>query len=51
MDKLYVTTAHCGAGSGDQEGLQDRFPDSGHLFEVDFNGRFKGAQWRYPMDI
>lgn len=51
MDKLYVTTAHCGAITGDREGLQARFPDSGHLFVVDLKGQFKGAEWRHRMNV
>lgn len=51
MDKLYVTTANCAAISGDKDGLQAQFPDSGHLFVVDLKGRFKGAEWRHPMNV
>lgn len=45
-DQLYVTTAHCGAIGGDNS-LQEKYPDSGHLFVVDLSGKFKGGQWRY----
>lgn len=51
MDQLYVTTAHCGAMTGDRDGLQARFPDSGHLFVVDLEGKFKGAEWRHRMNV
>ncbi|KAI9572890.1 regucalcin [Boletus coccyginus] len=47
-DQLYVTTAHCGAIGGDSS-LQDKYPDSGHLFVVDLSGHFKGGQWRFPF--
>ncbi|KAF8560433.1 regucalcin [Imleria badia] len=39
-DQLYVTTAHYGAIGGDSS-LQEKYPDSGHLFV--------GGQWRYPF--
>ncbi len=40
-DQLFVTTAHCGAFGGDAS-RQEKYPDSGHLFQVDLAGRFKG---------
>ncbi|KAH9837125.1 uncharacterized protein C8Q71DRAFT_706698 [Rhodofomes roseus] len=45
-DQLYVTTSHCGACGGDAS-RQAQFPDSGHLFVVDFSGQFKGGKWRH----
>ncbi|KAF8140179.1 regucalcin [Boletus edulis] len=47
-DQLYVTTAHCGAVGGDSN-LQEKYPDSGHLFVVDLSGHYKGGRWRYPF--
>ena len=49
-DLLYVTTAHCApfAGSGDPA-LQEKYPDSGDLFVVDFHGRFTGGEWRFEF--
>ncbi|TFK77017.1 regucalcin [Pluteus cervinus] len=41
-DKLFVTTAHCGALGGDAT-RQEQYPDSGHLFLVDFLGQFRGG--------
>ncbi|KIK71092.1 hypothetical protein GYMLUDRAFT_66304 [Collybiopsis luxurians FD-317 M1] len=46
-DKLYVTSSHCGAMGGDSS-LQQKYPDSGHIFVVDLSGRFKGRE-RYPF--
>ena len=43
LDQLYITTAHCAAEGGNPN-MQYQFPDSGHLFKVDFAGRFKGAK-------
>ncbi|KAJ3568794.1 hypothetical protein NP233_g5477 [Leucocoprinus birnbaumii] len=37
-DQLFVTTAHCGANGGDAS-LQEKFPDSGHIFCVDMSAR------------
>ncbi|KAH6917303.1 regucalcin [Coprinopsis sp. MPI-PUGE-AT-0042] len=42
-DQLFVTTAHCGANGGDAS-RQEQYPDSGHVFRVDFSGRFKGLK-------
>ncbi|KIJ68356.1 hypothetical protein HYDPIDRAFT_173106 [Hydnomerulius pinastri MD-312] len=47
-DQLYVTTAHCGAIGGDAN-RQEKYPDSGHLFIVDFSGRYRGGTWRHPF--
>ena len=44
-DKLYITTASTEIYGGSLE-QQAKYPDSGHLFEVDFAGRFKGGKWR-----
>ncbi|KAK0245753.1 SMP-30/Gluconolaconase/LRE-like region-domain-containing protein [Armillaria nabsnona] len=41
-DQLYVTTAHCRA-NGDVNDLQEKYPDSGHLFVVDFGGKYRGS--------
>ncbi|KAL1683850.1 hypothetical protein EV122DRAFT_286105 [Schizophyllum commune] len=43
LDQLYITTAHCAAEGGNPN-MQYQFPDSGHLFKVNFAGRFKGAK-------
>ncbi|KAF4572833.1 SMP-30/CGR1 family protein [Pleurotus pulmonarius] len=40
-DQLFVTSAHCGANGGDAS-RQESYPDSGHLFVVDFCGEFEG---------
>ncbi|KAF8642317.1 hypothetical protein AX16_009587 [Volvariella volvacea WC 439] len=46
-DKMFVTTAHCGAIGGDAE-RQKQYPDSGHLFMVDLSGQYKGAmRWTF----
>ncbi|PCH33777.1 regucalcin [Wolfiporia cocos MD-104 SS10] len=45
-DRLFVTTAHCGACGGDAS-RQVRYPDSGNLFVVDLTGQFTGGRWRY----
>ncbi|TRM66189.1 hypothetical protein BD626DRAFT_486977 [Schizophyllum amplum] len=42
LDQLYITTAHCAAEGGDEQ-LQLKYPDSGHLYKVDFSGQFRGA--------
>ncbi|KZS93443.1 regucalcin [Sistotremastrum niveocremeum HHB9708] len=49
-DQLYVTTAHCASMGGDA-GLQEKYPQSGHLFKVDFAGKFKGGPYRgrFPL--
>ena len=47
-DQLFVTTAHCGAVGGDAS-RQALYPDSGHVFKVDLNGRFKGGRWRFDF--
>ncbi|KZV77481.1 regucalcin [Peniophora sp. CONT] len=49
-DKLYITTASAEIYGGSSE-RQEKFPDSGHLFMVDFAGRFKGGKWRgeFPL--
>ncbi|KZT72754.1 regucalcin [Daedalea quercina L-15889] len=47
-DQLYVTTAHCGACGGDAS-RQAQYPDSGHLFVVDFAGQFRGGRWRHEF--
>ncbi|EIN14205.1 hypothetical protein PUNSTDRAFT_110331 [Punctularia strigosozonata HHB-11173 SS5] len=46
LDKLYVTSAHCGAVGGDAS-RQALYPDSGHLFVVDLAGQFHGGKWRF----
>lgn len=48
-DKLFVTTAHCGALGGDPT-RQILYPDSGHLFIVDFGGKYRGVD-RHPFGI
>ncbi|KZT05957.1 uncharacterized protein LAESUDRAFT_737267 [Laetiporus sulphureus 93-53] len=45
-DRLYVTTAHCGACGGDAS-RQELYPDSGNLFAVDLSGQFTGGTWRH----
>ncbi|KAG2023400.1 hypothetical protein CC2G_001058 [Coprinopsis cinerea AmutBmut pab1-1] len=42
-DQLFVTSAHCGAIGGDAT-RQAEYPDSGHVFRIDFAGRFKGLK-------
>ncbi|PFH54555.1 hypothetical protein AMATHDRAFT_185185 [Amanita thiersii Skay4041] len=42
-DKLFVTTAHCGAIGGDAS-KQTQYPDSGHLFVVDLGGEYRGRR-------
>lgn len=46
-DQLFVTTAHCGANGGDA-GLQEKYPDSGHVFRVDLSGKYGGGS-RYKF--
>lgn len=50
LDKLYVTTAHPEAiePSLDSQ-LAEEYPDSGHIFMVDFRGQFSGGNWRYEF--
>ncbi|KAK0478413.1 SMP-30/Gluconolaconase/LRE-like region-domain-containing protein [Armillaria novae-zelandiae] len=45
-DQLYVTTAHCRA-NGDVNDLQEKYPDSGHLFVVDLGGKYRGGPRHY----
>ncbi|KIY71364.1 hypothetical protein CYLTODRAFT_450859 [Cylindrobasidium torrendii FP15055 ss-10] len=40
-DQLYVTSAHCAANGCDPT-VQDKYPQSGHLFKLDLKGRFQG---------
>ncbi|PPQ88653.1 hypothetical protein CVT25_010229 [Psilocybe cyanescens] len=42
-DIMFVTTAHCGAIGGDAS-LQQNYPDSGHIFQVDLSSLFQGVQ-------
>ena len=49
-DKLYITTASAEIYDGGSE-LQEKYPNSGHLFMVDFAGRFKGGKWRRKFSI
>ncbi|KXN89948.1 Regucalcin [Leucoagaricus sp. SymC.cos] len=37
-DQLFVTSAHCQANDGDAS-LQEKYPDSGHVFRVDLSSR------------
>ncbi|KIY47035.1 hypothetical protein FISHEDRAFT_46133 [Fistulina hepatica ATCC 64428] len=45
-NRLYVTTAHCSVNGTDE--MQEKYPDSGHLFMVDLEGKFKGVA-RHPF--
>ncbi|KAI0673518.1 SMP-30/Gluconolaconase/LRE-like region-domain-containing protein [Trametes maxima] len=47
-DRLYVTSAHCGACGGDAARQAD-YPDSGNLFVVDLSGEFVGGEWRFEF--
>ncbi|CCA66732.1 hypothetical protein PIIN_00413 [Serendipita indica DSM 11827] len=49
-DWLFVTTAHPSvAGVADSDKVFAEYPDSGHLFKIDFQGRFKGGVWRHSF--
>ncbi|KAJ7630995.1 hypothetical protein FB45DRAFT_917162 [Roridomyces roridus] len=48
-DLLYVTTTHCRASK--QGIMQERYPDSGHVFVVDLGGRYEGVKrHRFGID-
>ncbi|TFK30523.1 regucalcin [Coprinopsis marcescibilis] len=48
-DQLFVTSAHCGAIGGDAS-RQSEYPDSGHVFRIEFAGQFKGVR-RYEFGL
>ncbi|PVG03390.1 hypothetical protein CPB86DRAFT_724160 [Serendipita vermifera] len=49
-DQLFVTTAHPAAANVENsDQVYEQYPQSGHLFMVDFHGRFKGGVWRHPF--
>lgn len=47
-DRLFVTSASPEASPEANASLAD-YPQSGDLFEIDLNGRFKGCQWRHEF--
>ncbi|KAG8761211.1 hypothetical protein FRC14_006260 [Serendipita sp. 396] len=50
-DQLFVTTAHPSAANvEDPDKVFEQYPDSGHLYKIDFQGRFKGGAWRHAFD-
>jgi hypothetical protein len=47
-----VTTAHPSVSDVENsDEVFKQFPDSGHLFKIDFQGRFKGGKYRYPFVV
>jgi sugar lactone lactonase YvrE len=49
-DQLFVTTAKPSAANiADSDSVLEQYPDSGHLFRVDFEGRFRGGVWRHAF--
>ncbi|KAI0034317.1 SMP-30/Gluconolaconase/LRE-like region-domain-containing protein [Vararia minispora EC-137] len=49
-DELFITTAHCSVLGGNND-LQKGHPDSGHLFKVEFAGKYRGGRWRHEFAL
>jgi sugar lactone lactonase YvrE len=47
-DQMFVTTAHPSAAKvPNSDTVFEQYPDSGHLYQIDFKNRFRGGSWRH----